>query len=105
MMIQLQIQEMLRLLKGVYTSLTVAIEHIERFGMPFNYDVECFESLNKISRWAIQHSNTSDDSQSALDYWIKRDTNNHFLSGGYCIESRGTDINNVIIMLTVLTLH
>ncbi len=63
---------------------------MERFGLPFNYDVECFESLNKISRWAIQHSNNTDDSQSALDYWIKRDTHTHVLSGGYWIDRSGS---------------
>jgi hypothetical protein len=58
------------------------MESIQNFGMPYNYDVETFESLNKISRFAIQHSNNRNDALAAVEHWIKKDTIEHVLNGG-----------------------
>lgn len=88
------------------------IDSIEQFGMPYVYDVECFESLNKSSRFAIQHSNNTNDSKAALQYWIKDDNISHLLSGGYYTDSYndiikpGTKlIENVTALFTTLTLE
>jgi hypothetical protein len=64
------------------------VEDYIRFGCSFLYDVECFESLNKISRNAIISSNATDDARAADKYWTRDEASRHLLAGGmWCIKN------------------
>jgi hypothetical protein len=70
------------------------IQDYQRFGCSYIYDVECFESLNKISRNAITSSNNTDDSRAADKFWTRDDASRHMLSNGMWCSASGRTISS-----------
>ena len=61
-------------------------ESIQRFGSCNLYNVQCFESLNKIGRNFISGGNNSNDSRAAYRGFVRRDYVDFLLDGGFTLS-------------------